>query len=441
MFSFMRFSLMLCCLAFVLAACGGGGGNGGGEMAMPPMDPLPVEEPETEEEETTEEPEMEEEQMPDMTPLEPPISSLPSPRVPDTQTYYRGDRDTVATYLQDVFETDAILRFSGQPRLRLGSSHYTGSYLSQVQAAVEELNAALPAGNQIQFDPQAPVTSEAQAGDIVLRVDETCLLCVAGTTAVVPNLASRATEIVISHFTFDPDHPSGCASCLTDLLLHELLHAMGLWGHVSERFTSALNPPGLTKRTTLPSADRDGLAAIYTLEDGDRATDLGPWAVRNHSLEGSFNSFAVGGGVFGQGLAFGVKLQDGQIQAYVSGPEATGALSGSGTATWGGTLFGFTPDQTPVSGGAHLSVNLADLTGRADFTSLETWAGAPGTPGTGTLWGDGRLGYQIAVTGNTFTQTAGDDGALHGKFFGSGHRGAGGTLVRDDLTAAFGARR
>ena len=56
-------------------------------------------------------------------------------------------------------------------------------------------------------------------------------------------------------------------------------------------------------------------------------------------------------------------------------------------------------------------------------------------------WGDGDLGYSIDVHGNTFRQTGGDDGILTGAFFGESHEGMGGTLEREDLTAAFGGTR
>ena len=106
-----------------------------------------------------------------------------------------------------------------------------------------------------------------------------------------------------------------------------------------------------------------------------------------------------------------------------------------------GTLLGFTPAAAPVAGDAEIGVDLGTLTGSADFENLETWPTAPGEPGTGTQWLDGDLGYTIAVTGNTFRETGGDDGRLTGIFVGRSHEGAAGTLERSDLTAAFGASR
>ena len=57
------------------------------------------------------------------------------------------------------------------------------------------------------------------------------------------------------------------------------------------------------------------------------------------------------------------------------------------------------------------------------------------------MWDDGDLSYVIAVRGNTFRETGGDEGRLTGVFVGAAHEGAAGTLERDDLTAAFGAAR
>lgn len=105
-------------------------------------------------------------------------------------------------------------------------------------------------------------------------------------------------------------------------------------------------------------------------------------------------------------------------------------------------MLGFTPEQTAVAGNARIGITLADLVASAHFTNLEAWEGMMlGDPGTGTQWLDGDLAYAIAVNGNTFQQTGGDKGFLTGAFFGEAHEGMGGTVERDDLTAAFGGTR
>ena len=113
----------------------------------------------------------------------------------------------------------------------------------------------------------------------------------------------------------------------------------------------------------------------------------------------------------------------------------------SGSVIWNGTIVGLTPSAQSVTGDASIGVNLGTLTGLASFTELESWVGSPGDAGTGEMWLDGDLGYSIAVRGNVFTETGGDDGRLTGVFVGDYHEGATGTLERSDLTAAFGASR
>ena len=115
----------------------------------------------------------------------------------------------------------------------------------------------------------------------------------------------------------------------------------------------------------------------------------------------------------------------------------------SGSATWNGALLGVTSSSDTVAGDASLSVNLASLDGRIDFTGLEKWEvnEAPGAAGSGSTWGDGDLGYTIRVRGNTFIQTGGDDGKVTGAFFGAAHEAMGGVLERADLAAGFGGKR
>ena len=113
------------------------------------------------------------------------------------------------------------------------------------------------------------------------------------------------------------------------------------------------------------------------------------------------------------------------------------------SVSWSGRLLGLTPQAEVVAGAADLTVELATLAGRMDFTRLESWAAhaAPGAIGTGTIWGDGDLSYGIDVRGNSFVQTGGDAGILTGVFFGASHEGMGGVLERDDLSAGFGGNR
>ncbi len=224
------------------------------------------------------------------------------------------------------------------------------------------------------------------------------------------------------------------------LIAHELMHALGL-GHVSPDFDTLMADNSdmyrLRQGAQQPSsllypADREALRVLY----GGSPTDFGPWGATSTHLHGN-----------GPYAGFGVALRNGYAEPYAYGPwpgagDLTNNQALSGSATWTGTLLGFS-GRSPVAGDAEIDVQLATLTGRADFTALESWdvGMAPGAAGTGTTWLDGDLGYTIAVTGNTFRETGGDDGTLTGIFTGAAHEGAAGTLERSDLTAAFGASR
>jgi len=227
------------------------------------------------------------------------------------------------------------------------------------------------------------------------------------------------------------------------LIAHELVHALGIEAHVSPGFDTIMAANAdlyhLRQNAQQPSSllypvDREALRVLYG--GSGSPTDFGPWAATSTHLHGN-----------GPYAGFGVALRNGYAEPYAYGlwPGA-GDLANNqaltGTVTWEGVLLGFSGRQS-VAGDAEISVNLGTLAGTADFTSLESWtAGAtPGAAGTGTTWLDGDLGYLIAVTGNTFKETGGDDGTLTGIFTGRSHEGAAGTLERADLTAAFGASR
>lgn len=225
------------------------------------------------------------------------------------------------------------------------------------------------------------------------------------------------------------------------LIAHELVHALGV-GHVSPAFDTIIanntDMYRLRQREQQPTSllypvDREALRVLYSGQD---PTSFGPWAGASIQIHGN-----------GEHVGFGVASRNGYAEPYAYGLTPNGSLSGnralSGTATWDGTLLGFTPDAEAVAGDAEIGVNLATMRGTAEFTDLESWSphSAPGEAGSGTEWRDGDLAYQIAVHGNSFRETGGDDGTLTGIFVGRNHEGATGTLERDDLTAAFGATR
>ena len=232
------------------------------------------------------------------------------------------------------------------------------------------------------------------------------------------------------------------------VIAHELIHLLGR-SHVDPiRFPRTIMVGGGSEELSphiLHPLDREALLAVYgELEPGttpnDIAEELGDWSDTSLHIRGAVD-------IEDGEIAFGVALRNGLSQPWTSGPsphtdvEDNPALSDD--VSWSGRLIGLTPDAEAVAGEADLSVDLATLTGMADFTGLEQWAAnaAPGALGTGATWDDGNLRYDIEIRGNTFVQTVGDAGTVTGAFFGPAHEGMGGVLEHDKLSAGFGGKR
>ncbi len=294
---------------------------------------------------------------------------------------------------------------------------------ARVIRAVQIINAALPAGREIEIRPDAravPLRFLSEA-DFIARFfggwGYSQLIDGGGIwiNRAYTNAGDRRATIVMTH---------------------ELAHAFNL-DHVPEAVDAILSGDRsmYEERQNRPQplsllyvADRDAIRV------SDRWDDLGAWSSRSMHIAGQ-SDHAI----------FGVALRNGYGEPWAHGLTPATSLSGntalSGTVTWEGELVGFTPQAQAVTGDAEVSVNLAGMSGTAAFTGMEQWTGAPGAVGSGTTWGDGDLRYTIAVRGNTFRETGGDAGRLTGIFAGRSHEAAGGTLERVDLTAAFGAVR
>ena len=333
-----------------------------------------------------------------------------------------------------------VLRFTAPPVVHFGGTA-TAADVDRLVRAVQLVNAALPLEWRMQMPsgvPSPAPESETQEGIYVEFIPEA-------------NYAGPSSDSLGHTETFwlqDASIPYATVRMnkayrkhgergAVGVLAHELIHALGI-GHVSGNFPSIMAPEldvsaQDTPLSLLYPIDREALRALYgRMENGDVPTDFGAWANTSTYLLGN-----------GDHAAFGVAWRNGYGEPWAYGylPETDLAdnTALTGTATWAGALLGFTPEAAPVAGDAEVGVNLNDLTGQADFTSLESWA-AGDAPGRW-RWGDGDLRYSVAIVGNTFRQTGGDDGILTGAFFGESHEGMGGTLEREDLTAAFGGKR
>ena len=232
-----------------------------------------------------------------------------------------------------------------------------------------------------------------------------------------------------------------------DTLVHEIIHSLGRGHPDPDLFPHTIMLPNAQSRDNhiLYPLDREALLAVYSrLQPGATAAslaeDLGPWSDTSTHLLGELTPA-------GQNISFGVALRNGLAQPWATGPaprtDLTDNTALSGTASWSGRLLGFTPDAEPVAGAADLAIALDTLNGDLEFSELEYWSAgqAPGAAGSGATWNDGDLSYDVDVRGNTFVRNRGDEGIVTGAFLGRQHQAMGGTLQRDDLSAAFGGSR
>ena len=367
-----------------------------------------------------------------------------------------------------------FIDFGEQKTLRIGS---TASQRERrlVRAALRNINTALPWANRILLGPDITERLAAEDipdGEIHIHFtdgkgswpeyheddedEDVRILGIGG--------ANSEELTVLSGYTYiDREAVGGDDTRMEFVITHELLHAYGIVAHVDpDAYPDSLLVPHLPRNLdAVPriylTLDGEALLAEIRIDPGIPVSDLtaadfGPWEETGFHLLG----WAELGGVNASVLQFGAGYRNGLGKPWAYGQipstqlQDSPDLSGRQRATWRGSLLGFTGAGRTVSGDAEIGINLRHLQGSADFTELESWAPEthPGTPGSGRLWGDGDLGYTIAVRTEAGTEAfvstfaPGDDpGVVTGAFVGTAHEGAAGVLEHPDLSAAFGATR
>ena len=354
-----------------------------------------------------------------------------------------SDRNTVERYLATV---GATKRFASPPFIQLRNGR-DEDFAVAVFRAVQIINSALPNDFQIGMDANTYTSSTGPPPGGVIRVEQSPKFSW-GREWIIPSDLTHAEGAALRLYDVDSRYGSQvfidtavyAEEHLLRILVHELLHTMGLGGHFDYPNHSLMassiytNPEGLGTTIMFPM-DIFGLRGFYDPES------MGDWGKTR---------YAVGGCMDNDAICFGVQRIMGDANPWASnmGNTAHTLLSDnptlSGTATWRGRLLGMTPLSEAVGGAAALTIALGPLTGDLDFTGLEYWrtGQAPGDVGSGTLWGDGDLTYGIVASGNIFLQDGtGDQGVVTGMFAGASHEYMTGVLERDDLAAGFGGRR
>ena len=233
---------------------------------------------------------------------------------------------------------------------------------------------------------------------------------------------------------------------LRHVIVHELLHHLGFWGHSDGREfpDSVLNETldGSRNRFVLSSQDKDMIHAAYTrvepgVVEAVDITSLGPWSRRSSHLMGMFDTDA------GATVTFGVFTRNGLIQPWAQGPAPRGLLQDASFAAddrarWKGVFLGYARSHQEVTGDAYLEVQLSDLTaGDLTFTDLKDE--------NDQRWRDGDLAYRVNISSGTFgnhgVSDSEDVGDVTGVFLGADYKAMAGVLRREDLSGGFGGRQ
>ena len=255
-----------------------------------------------------------------------------------------------------------------------------------------------------------------------------------------PDSALKSVQVLINADSESSGHGT------FGLIVHELVHAMGMQAHVTAPDCSeTINRlgcgawPDEASLERLYRLDGEALMALYSLYSngplpGDiNPASLGPWAATIPALHGEVRT---DGGT----ARFGAEYRTQWTRVWDEGPMPATTLAASGltgTATWTGELVGFTGTGTAVEGDAGITVDIARMDGTAAFTEL--MAG-------GASWGP-DLSTAIGVNGNYFADTGRNYRLdVEGQFRGTGHEAATGVFQWADtatgnLTGAFGAVR
>ena len=252
------------CLVLLLSACGGGGGIGG-----------------------------------TVTPIE-----------GVSYRYVRNsvDKRTVVAFLEDIQYGYPIIRHRSAPTLRMAPDS-TSRERRQVANAVRFVNSALPDEFRIRIGSDAPDRQDGVPdGEIWIdfaHLDEWPV-----------DRGSATAHAQYQQYSSDPDDPAFAVHIWLDktktdaredgwntaFLVHEILHAVGLDGHVNrDRFDSIMSPyidHPLARPTQPPDLlfpiDKDGIAAVYMLNIGDDPSDLGDWNRYIREFQGTVGPVTFG---------------------------------------------------------------------------------------------------------------------------------------------------
>ena len=320
--------------------------------------------------------------------------------------------------------------------------------------AYKLINDTLPPESQLRYyglsDERETwrAADEPRYGEIILiPFDPEDNPCGFGAVACASNDIDRLHEETDSARVYIPtDLGDGGPLYARSVVVHELLHALGIWGHVDsvEFPDSALGTAGAHIPHLgygLPQIDREILQILYMSQQTELYNDWGEWSDTAHHIMGETEDEAI---------AFGVSLFNGLPQPWAHGRTPDTALEDNwrlrGTATWQGAMVGYS-GPSPLAGGTTLTVDLANVYGAhaLAFTDIHYLNRLDAED----PWFTTRnMNYEVWIEDdNDFSnwdpvdEERNGEGFVTGAFLGEEHEHMAGTVKRIDMVGAFGGSR
>ena len=255
----------------------------------------------------------------------------------------------VSAYLSQV-SGSAVSRWSTPPTVRM-TGHASANDTGRLVRAVQLVNAALPEASKLEIG--TPLPRDAEEFDTIHVSFVPASEFGGGPNAAAVAYSFPGTTAVIQFNTESNSYFRDREAVI--LLAHELMHSLGILSHVSTDFATIMEGTGAIHHvdqngvrqplSLLYPADREALRVLHSrLRDDDAPTSFGSWSARTLRVDGN-----------GPHANFGVALRNGYAEPWAYGPTPQTDLSNnrslSGSATWEGTLLGFTPQAAAVAGG------------------------------------------------------------------------------------------
>ena len=360
---------------------------------------------------------------------------------------YDEDLKTKNGSVLKFLSSDGFYPFRVQPKVWIHDEflNYPGTALALVDS-IKILNDALPPEFQIQFAgtfsaDELPAASEGNivaallpVATVMVQCGENAVACASSTILSGANYTYSATLVIPDDF--DATQYIFPRTVIT----HELLHTLGIQGHVdSIEFPDSLMGtsgdffpnPGFT----IHRIDREVLQIIYMSQRTGTYNDFGEWSDTTLHIVGRSEDEAV---------HFGVALFNGLPQPWARGRLPDSALADNtsltGTVSWSGQLLAFS-GPSPVVGSVELEVMLSSLDTTQDLKFRDLYfVNRFESDGDDRWFPTRNLDYAVDISGNIFSHTS-TEGLIVGAFLGPDHEAMGGTIKRTDLVGAFGGTR